>query len=86
MHEMFEHNHELELCENDAITHFHQHELQHLDFICSFNFATSFFENILHDYTGAIRYQESKVRIHFLWLAKSLCTTSISLRGPPSKI
>lgn len=90
MHEFFEHGyehnheHQSESCLDKDLNHFHQHEFAHLDFICDFNFSASLFDNFFADSDDIIRYQENKVKIHFLWLAKNLCSRSISLRGPPS--
>jgi len=89
--EFFEHEHEhlsenLDvLCGDENLNHFHQHEFAHLDFICDFNFSVSLFDRLFHDFDNIIRYQENKVKIHFLWLSKNLCYRSISLRGPPLK-
>ncbi len=92
VHEFFEHGyahehaheHQSKKCSSKDLNHFHQHEFTHFDFICAFNFSSSFFNDILNEYTGVIRYQEDKFRIQFLWLAKNLCSRSISLRGPPA--
>lgn len=90
-HEFFEHEHEhlVEneegICGDENLNHFHQHEFAHLDFICDFNFSVSLFDTLFHDFDDIIRYQENKVKIRFLWLAKNLCSRAISLRGPPLK-
>ncbi|MDG1477206.1 MAG: hypothetical protein P8Q14_08675 [Vicingaceae bacterium] len=91
-HEFFEHGyehsheHEDEICLNKDLNHFHQHEFAHLDFICDFNFSVSLFDAVFADFDKIIRYQENKIKIHFLWLAKNLCSRSISLRGPPLSV
>lgn len=84
----YEHNHEHkeEACSNKDLSHFHQHEFAHLDFICDFNFSVSLFDTFFADFDKIIRYQENKIKIQFLWLAKNLCSSSISLRGPPLSI
>lgn len=84
MHEIFEHEHHEHTCDVKDITHFHEFEFAHADFICDFNFSTSFVDSLLNDFNDIIRYQEDKVKIHFLWLAKNLCSNTIALRGPPA--
>lgn len=83
MHEIFEHNHEVSECELEGTTHFCDVEIAHPDFICNFNFSASFFDGFQNDFNDIIRYQERKIKIYFLWLAKNLCSNTISLRGPP---
>lgn len=85
-HEFFEHDHEVQECELAGTTHFHDIEFAHLDFICDFNFSASLLDDFLANSSEIIRYQENKVKIHFLWLAKNICFSSISLRGPPSSL
>jgi len=88
-HEYLEHSHEHSsdsqegMCGDEGLNHFHQHEFAHLDFICDFNFSASLFSGAFLDFNKIIRYQENKIKIQFLWLAKNLCANSISLRGPP---
>ena len=86
VHEFFEHNHEVHECDIAGTTHFHDIEFAHLDLICNFNFSVSLLTDVLVDFNELIRYQEMKVKIHFLWLVKNLCLNSISLRGPPSYV
>ena len=83
MHEFFEHSHEVHECEFTGSVHFHEIEITHLDFICNFNFSASLLTDFKPSFDFAIRYQENKVKINFLQLAKTLCYSSISLRGPP---
>jgi hypothetical protein len=78
-----DHEHQSEICLNKDLNHFHQHEFAHLDFICDFNFSTSLVAGVFSGFNEIIRYQEIKSKIHFLWLSESLCSRSISLRGPP---
>lgn len=85
LHELFEHNHELELCESVDLTHFHQHEMAHVDFICDFNFSASLLDVVLEASDKILFNQESKNKIPFLGLTEDLCFSSISLRGPPFK-
>jgi len=87
VHEFFEHKHEHEhesdYCADEDLNHFHQHEFAHLDFICDFNFSASLSASGFLNFNKIIQYQETKIKIQFLWLAKNLCVNSISLRGPP---
>ena len=85
-HEIFEHDHEIKECELSGVTHFHEIEVDNIDLICNFNFSAGILYSIKANFGGILRYQEGKVRIQFLWLAKNLCCRSISLRGPPSII
>lgn len=83
VHEIFEHNHEVSECELEGTTHFCDVEIAHPDFICDFNFSASFLDDFQNNFNDIRYYQDSKVKIHFLWLAKELCSNTISLRGPP---
>lgn len=83
VHEIFEHDHEVGECELEGTTHFCDVEISHPDFICNFNFSVNFIDSIFNDLDNVIFYLESKVKIQFLWLAKDLCSNTISLRGPP---
>lgn len=84
MHEIFEHDHEISECDLEGTTHFCDVEITHPDFICNFNFSASFVDEVSNSFDGIIRYQERKIKIRFLWLAKNLCSNTTSLRGPPS--
>jgi|GEM_PF-1130327 len=84
LHEIIEHEHHEHTCDVKDKIHYHDFEYAHADFICDFNFSTSFVDSFLNDFDEIIRYQEEKLKIHFLWLAKDLCSNTISLRGPPA--
>ncbi len=86
LHEFFEHSHEVNECELAGTIHFHEIEAVHLDLICNFNFSASLLNDVLVNSTEFIRYQENKVKTHFLWLVRSICFSSISPRGPPSDL
>jgi hypothetical protein len=86
IHEFFEHDHKAHKCKLKGITHYHEMEITHFDFICNFNFSANLIDAVLSDFDETIRCQDNKVKIHFLWLAKNLCSRTISLRGPPSKL
>jgi competence protein ComGF len=86
IHEFFEHDHKAHECKLKGITHFHEMEITHFDFICNFNFSANLIDAVLSDFDEIIRCQDNKVKIHFLWLAKNLCSRTISLRGPPSNL
>lgn len=83
-HEVFEHEHEVHECELKGTTHYHQIEITHFDLICNFNFSASLLDDVLSHFDNLILYKEHEVKIHLLWLAKDLCSNSISLRGPPT--
>lgn len=84
VHEIFEHDHEVNECELEGTTHFCDIEIAHPDFICNFNFSASFIDVFFSDFESVLSFLENKVKIHFLWLVKDLCSNTISLRGPPS--
>ncbi len=86
LHEIFEHHHHEHTCDFVGEIHFHESEIAHLDLICNFNFSVSLLDAFIASLSDLIRYQESKVKIHFLRLSKNVLSSSISLRGPPSLI
>ena len=84
IHEIFEHDHVEHTCENKDINHFHEFEFAHLDFICNFNFSTSFIVNNHVDVTGLMLYFDNHVKVIYNWLADNLYLENLLLRGPPS--
>lgn len=83
VHEFFEHEHKSELCSTNGVNHFHQHEFAHADFICDFNFSTSFVSKKIVDTKAFIRYYETQLQVKYLWLVKNIFLRVVSLRGPP---
>ena len=84
VHEIFEHEHHEHTCDVKNKIHYHAFEYAHADFICDFHFSSTLLDYVETNSDQIIRYYDSKVKIHFLWLAKNLCSNTISLRGPPS--
>lgn len=84
VHEIFEHDHQENECELAGTIHFCDVEIAHPDFICNFNFSVSFIDTFLSDFDSILHYLDNKVKIHYLWLAKDLCSNTLSLRGPPA--
>ena len=82
-HEVFEHEDEVHECELEGTIHFHETEYTHFDFLCNFNFSASLITELSSVFAGLDQYQEAKIKIHFLGLTKNLCSTLLSLRGPP---
>lgn len=91
IHEFFEHGyaqehtheHQSEKCSSKDLNHFHQHEFAHLDFICDFNFSTSFLVKKIGDTKALVRFYENKLQVKYLWLVKNIFLDVLSLRGPP---
>ena len=86
VHEIFEHHHHEHTCDLVGEVHFHESEIAHLDLICNFNFSASLLDAFITSISDIIRYQESKVKIHFIRLSKNVLSSSISLRGPPFQL
>ncbi len=84
LHVFFEHDHIEHTCENKNINHFHKFEITHADFICSFNFSTSYLAG--HDLASKniIRCFEQQTKVKYLWLVQNIFLRTLSLRGPPA--
>ena len=83
VHELLEHQHEENFCENNTSNHFHEHEFAHADFICSFNFSTSLVAKKPTIAKRIVRLYERKLQVKYLWLVHTIFLDGISLRGPP---
>ncbi|OFY94762.1 MAG: hypothetical protein A3K10_10265 [Bacteroidetes bacterium RIFCSPLOWO2_12_FULL_31_6] len=84
VHEMLEHHFQVHACIDKAATHFHKLEIQHQDLICSFNFSSSFINNLKNPLANLFLHLENKITVRYFFLAKNLYLHAFLLRGPPS--
>ncbi len=86
IHEFFEHDHVEHTCDVKDITHYHEFEFSHLDFICDFNLNATDSFGFQHSSQAFIAYYQTKIDIIYLWLVNNLCQNLNLQRGPPSSI
>lgn len=84
VHEIFEHEHVEHTCDVKDLTHFHEFEFTHLDFICDFNFSVSFLPKLKKEAHYSINYYQELTQVKYLWLVQNIYLDNLSLRGPPS--
>jgi hypothetical protein len=84
IHEIFEHEHVEHTCDTKNLTHFHNFEFTHADFICDFNFSTSFLINHNFQTKSLVRFFEKFLKVKYSWLSKNIYLDNLLLRGPPS--
>ncbi len=83
VHEFFEHHTKIHACINKNTTHFHELEIDHIDFICDFNFSSNSFLGIDFPVKKIICYQQNEFWVQLFWFIKNYRLNNLSLRGPP---
>ena len=86
VHEVFEHEHTTHECENQDLHHYHEHEIGHIDIICSFNLNSTDDTERTHSFETVLDVIEQKFTIEYLWLAKNLFYDLNLQRGPPALV
>ncbi|MDF1673569.1 MAG: hypothetical protein P1U41_08685 [Vicingaceae bacterium] len=84
IHEIFEHDHHEHTCDVKDKIHFHAFEYAHADFICDYNFSTTFLQDYKVSTDSIIRYFEQQIKVKYLWLVQNIFLNNLSLRGPPN--
>ncbi len=84
LHEFFEHDHVEHTCEVKDVTHIHEFEFTHVDFMCDFNLNSTDSFGFKHSFQTQLAVFQGKIDILYLWLVKNLFHDLNLQRGPPS--
>lgn len=84
IHEVLEHHFQVHACVDKDATHFHKSEIKHQDLICSFNFSSSFINNLKNPLANLFLYLENKIKVRYFFIVENIYLNSFLLRGPPS--
>lgn len=83
VHEVFEHEHTTHACENQDLNHWHQDEVTHLDFICSFNISSSEVTIFQSKGFNGSDFSVDKVSLNHVFSHGNIYLDNRLLRGPP---
>lgn len=83
VHEFFEHDHVEHTCDVKDLTHYHEFEFAHTDFICDFNISSTDSFDFNYSFQAQLAVFQTKVNIIYLWLVKNLFYDLNLQRGPP---